>query len=606
MTFLPRVELGESFAPFQAFQQNFGFLPNLFPAQSLLPRIIEAEAQIAGAVLLQPGALSQIQKETILFTLAARSRNTYCTTAHAYRLGSLGLPETQIGLLVADHRRAGLSAMDMALLDFSLKLGLRQATFGWDDVETLRAQTFTDPQILEAILVTSLTAFLCTLSVGLDATPDFEPRVPVPDPAWSEAQAPSLRAVRPGPYLAAVDLPAETFPPFAFFEKSFGFVPNIFRAQSLRPDVLEAEAQAIRDILLSNDVLTRVQKEYILLVISAANWNTYCVAVHCEMLRGLGIPEDESDQIALDHRHSHLSAAEKALLDFALRLATHPAEYGLSDISQLRHHGFSEPQILEAVVMTSLTNFLNTLQTGLGTVPDFPPHRTFSPPADAAMNLSSAPDRLTSESKGLARTAKAAEDPDANLVAQVKNGDVDAFEELVKRHEGRVYRTLIGVLGNAADAEDGAQRVFLRAFERIRSFEGGSKFSTWLTRIAMNEGIERLRGRKLEESLEGFEETAGEAEPFHSRLVQAWEDPESLYERTELRELLERELLKLPPAYRTAVMLRDVEQLSTAEAAAAMGLPIPTLKTRLSRGRLMLRESLAGHFRRRGQGTSDA
>ena len=69
MTFLPQVDLGESFGPFEAFRQDFGFLPNLFPAQSLLPRIIEAEAQIAGAVLLKPGALTQIQKESLLFHL---------------------------------------------------------------------------------------------------------------------------------------------------------------------------------------------------------------------------------------------------------------------------------------------------------------------------------------------------------------------------------------------------------------------------------------------------------------------------------------------------------------------------------------------------------
>src|SRR5262249_33147132 len=108
---------------------------------------------------------------------------------------------------------------------------------------------------------------------------------------------------------------------------------------------------------------------------------------------------------------------------------------------------------------------------------------------------------------------------------------------------------------------------------------------------------------KPEESLEDFEETIGEAEAFHPRLVNAWEDPEALYAQTEIRELLEKELLKLPPAYRTAVVLRDLEQLSTAEAAAAWGLPIPTLMTRLSRGRLMLRESLPTHFPRRASGT---
>jgi uncharacterized peroxidase-related enzyme len=112
-----------------------------------------------------------------------------------------------------------------------------------------------------------------------------------------------------------------------------------------------------------------VRKEFILLVISAANLNTYCVAVHCEMLRGLGLPEDVSDQIAVDHHQADLSQADKALLDAALKVARRSPTFGLADVEALRIHGFTDHQILEAVVMASLTNFLNTLQVGLGTSP---------------------------------------------------------------------------------------------------------------------------------------------------------------------------------------------------------------------------------------------
>jgi AhpD family alkylhydroperoxidase len=92
--------------------------------------------------------------------------------------------------------------------------------------------------------------------------------------------------------------------------------------------VLEAEAYTVGTVLLSDDILTRVQKESSLLVISAANLNTYCVAVHCEMLRGLGVPEDTSDQIAVDHHHAGLSEADTALLDVALKRASSPGRFG--------------------------------------------------------------------------------------------------------------------------------------------------------------------------------------------------------------------------------------------------------------------------------------
>ena len=189
-------------------------------------------------------------------------------------------------------------------------------------------------------------------------------------------------------------------------------------------------------------------------------------------------------------------------------------------------------------------------------------------------------------------------DADSGLVARVQGGDVDAFEELLARHQRRVYRTLIGITGNPEDAEDGTQNAFLKAFQHIREFQGGSRFSTWLMRIAINEGLERLRRRKSTESLD---EEEGE-EGFRPRRVQDWRDnPEELYSKNELRELVEGEIMKLPAKYRVVVMLRDIEELSTEEAAEALGLGLAALKTRLLRGRLMLRETLAPHFIRRRQ-----
>ena len=186
---------------------------------------------------------------------------------------------------------------------------------------------------------------------------------------------------------------------------------------------------------------------------------------------------------------------------------------------------------------------------------------------------------------------------DASLVARVQNGDMDAFEELVRRYNRRIYRTLISITGSPTDAEDYTQNVFLKAFRHIGKFQGASQFSTWLTRIAINEGLQRMRRVEKHESLDQSEDEYGEG--FRPRQVQAWqENPEQLYSRKELREMVERELMKLPVRYRVAVTLRDLEQLSTQEAAVAMGVGIETLKTRLLRGRLMLREALAPHFKK--------
>ena len=244
--------------------------------------------------------------------------------------------------------------------------------------------------------------------------------------------------------------------------------------------------------------------------------------------------------------------------------------------------------------MVSMTAFLNTLQMGLGTTPDFRPRRDFL--AEAAAGAASASTPPSGDEKR-------AVDPDAGLVARAQNGEIPAFEELVRRHQGRVYRTLVGLTGNVEDAEDCCQAAFVKAFRKIGDFAGASRFSTWMTRIAINEGLERLR---LRHPVEAWTRRRGRREEFRPSFVGAWiEDPERLYEREETRRLVRQELARLPLRYRAAVMLRDIEQLSTAEAAAVLELPVATLKTRLLRGRLMLRESLWA-LRRRGAGGRDA
>jgi RNA polymerase sigma-70 factor (ECF subfamily) len=600
MSFLSEAQLDDNFGPFVTFREEYGFIPRLLRAQTLLPRLIEAQEKLESTVLVKETKLSRVQKEQILLTVAAAHQNTYCVTAHSIILRSLDVPESRLVYLLGDYHGAGLSPADIALLEFALKLGRDAPGVNSEDIEALRRCGFDDESILEAVLVTALTCYLCTLSVGLGPEPDFEPRqlplttIPRPPGAGFENLGPHEphTSGQKGPYLRAIYMSPMTFAPFAFFQKSHGFIPNFFRAQTLRPDVVEAEADAVESILFPEDVLTRVQKECILLVVSAANLNSYCVAVHCNILRGLGMSPEDGDQIAVDHHQSGVSEADKALLDFALKLGVRPREFCREDIDQLRLLGFTEEQILECVVVTALNNFSNALQMGLGVVPDFEPRHVFG---SEKMHPFGSAARLMTDASVLSRPVSGGEDPDAGLVAAAQSGGLEAFEELIRRHGRGTYRTLVGILGNSADAQDAMQDVFLKAFAHISEFRGRSKFSTWLLSIARNTGLQRLRERQTVESLDN--DGRGGEDEFRPRQVRSWQDdPERLYSQAEMRELVEKGVMRLPPKYRVVVILRDIEQLSTEEAAHTLGLSVSALKARLFRGRLMLREWLSPFF----------
>ena len=378
----------------------------------------------------------------------------------------------------------------------------------------------------------------------------------------------------------------------SIFKQQLGFIPRVFREQLSRPDLVAAEARLIETLLFKAGALTRLQKEFIMLAVSSATSNIYFPAVQSQTLQFLGVKPDQSATVAADHRHANLAEADVALLDFALQLTHQGNRFSSTDVDQLRAHGFSDEQILEAVLMVGLTNLLNTVQAGLGTEPDFKPRAIFS-----AKEVNPAPESERPILERPLADESAFADPDAEIVARVKGGDTDAFEELVRRHGRRVYRSLLAVLGNVEEAEDALQDAFLKAFQHLPEFEGRARFSTWLVRIAINTGLQRLRGRR------DFETLDDDREDFRPRRIQAWqENPEALYSREELRRLVELEVMKLPAKYRVAVMLRDLEELTTEEAANALGLTIPGLKARVLRGRLMLRESMVIYFAKSGAG----
>lgn len=163
----------------------------------------------------------------------------------------------------------------------------------------------------------------------------------------------------------------DDFPTLQLIKEDYGFIPNFFRCQTARPDILDAEVQLVDAILIKEGALTRTQKEHIFLVCSAANLSTYCVTAHCEIIRMLKLAGPEPEQIAIDHMSTDLPIVDKALLNFALRLNNHPQQVTQDDIDDLRTYGFSDQHVLEAVVCVGLAKFANYIGFGLGTVPDF-------------------------------------------------------------------------------------------------------------------------------------------------------------------------------------------------------------------------------------------
>jgi RNA polymerase sigma-70 factor, ECF subfamily len=199
------------------------------------------------------------------------------------------------------------------------------------------------------------------------------------------------------------------------------------------------------------------------------------------------------------------------------------------------------------------------------------------------------PDRLNIKVKPAEQTELREQD----LIRRVQAGEKEFFYELVKPYERRTYTAAFAILRNEAEAEDAAQEAMLKALTHIRQFRAEARFSTWLTQITVNEALMRRR-KAHSEIMEPIGERQEEDGSYTPRDFADWREiPSEALERKEIRQKLASAVAALAAKYREVFMLRDVQHLSIEETAEALGISQASVKTRLLRARLMLRDLLA-------------
>jgi RNA polymerase sigma-70 factor (ECF subfamily) len=189
---------------------------------------------------------------------------------------------------------------------------------------------------------------------------------------------------------------------------------------------------------------------------------------------------------------------------------------------------------------------------------------------------------------------------DSEIIQRVLAGDVDAYEVIMRRHNQRLYRAARAILRNDDEAEDVIQEAYVRAYQHLRDFAGEAQFSTWLTRIAVNEALARLRLRhRIADAAESGDDRREPMERFAS----PGPGPEQQAVESEIRRVLEAAIDTLPEPYRVVFVLRQIEEMDTANTAACLDLSEETVKIRLHRSRRMLRRELSA---RAGAASSQA
>ena len=176
------------------------------------------------------------------------------------------------------------------------------------------------------------------------------------------------------------------------------------------------------------------------------------------------------------------------------------------------------------------------------------------------------------------------------MIASILGGKTELYHDLIRPYERTVYRMALSFMKNESDAEDVAQEAFLRAFRKLSTFRGHSRFSTWLISITLNEARGRLRHQTVIR-MESLDDTLDHVAPA---MLRDWREiPSEALERSEIRKMLSSAIEGLPPNYREVLLLRDVEQLSIEETASALTISAATVKVRLHRARIMMQKQLA-------------
>jgi len=187
------------------------------------------------------------------------------------------------------------------------------------------------------------------------------------------------------------------------------------------------------------------------------------------------------------------------------------------------------------------------------------------------------------------------------LISRAKAGDTRAFEELMRRNQGKIYNLGMKLLRNREDAADLLQETFIKAYESLPKFEEKSSFSTWIYRIAVNFALMKLRrDRRRKVSFDELKE----AEAINDRkTILNWaSSPQAHLKNTELRAIIDDAIASLPPKYRTVFLLHDIEDVPIARVGEILSLSVPAVKSRVHRSRLFLRQKLAKYFEARPYG----
>jgi RNA polymerase sigma-70 factor (ECF subfamily) len=190
-------------------------------------------------------------------------------------------------------------------------------------------------------------------------------------------------------------------------------------------------------------------------------------------------------------------------------------------------------------------------------------------------------------------TAESAAADDASLARRIGQRDQIAFESLMRRYNGRLFRVARAILKDDAEAEDALQDAYLDAYRNIGQFRGDAQLATWLVRIVANRALMRLRKQKREQVVVSMDDPDGTEAGVLQFPDRSSESPTDATLRAEARRLLERRIDELPVSFRTVFVLREVEDLSAEEVSACLGIPQATVRTRLFRARALLREALA-------------